>query len=63
MTDVEFVGACGKKLKGYCVPEIEDDLCATCSFNIYNDQDAMIDIGRAILDEEKDYDYYEDEDE
>jgi len=26
-------GACGKKLKTYCYPEFEDDLCAICPFN------------------------------
>ena len=32
----EAIGNCGKKLKWYCTPDIEDDLCAGCPWNTNN---------------------------
>ena len=30
------IGNCGKRLKWYCTPSIEDDLCVGCPWNTNN---------------------------
>lgn len=45
------IGACGKKLAGLCYPDFEDDLCAVCPWNGWENEDDISKYDEEVQDE------------